>query len=245
MWMDKLRSISLLVFVLFFSSLKAQKQKVLNLPTLDDRPIYFGFSLGVNSMDFSFDYAQKDINNPIKLFPDVYRLQPGFQVNMVANLRIYKFLDFKILPGIAFGERRLYFIDDDKNPADYALQKINSSFIEMPLLLKYKAKRINNVKPYFILGINPRLDIASKKDYDEEQNIYIRLKPLDLYYELGFGIDSYLQFFKLSTEIKYSLGSKNLLVNDLDSNHPEYVISLDGLSSRIIMLTFYFEGGIF
>ena len=83
--------------------------------------------------------------------------------------------------------------------------------------------------------------MSAKKDYDEEKDIYIRLKPFDYYWELGFGVDSYLQYFKLSTELKLSIGFSDVLVHDYNTSHPQFVSSIDQLLSRIIMLSFHFE----
>ena len=55
-------------------------------------------------------------------------------------------------------------------------QVIESSFLEFPLLLKFKGDRLNNVRPYVIGGLNYRYDLAAKKEYDPDKQVYIRLK---------------------------------------------------------------------
>jgi hypothetical protein len=234
---------SIYILLLFFVALHVagQKPKAQNRPTHDDRPLYFGFNIGLNTMDFGIEHTNRQSNDSAKLYPDVYRLQPGFHVSVVSNLRLHDYFDLRFLPGISFGQRDILFLDQYFNEAQYASQKITSSFIELPLLLKYKGKRINNFRPYLVSGANMRIDLAAKKKYDEKENVFIRLKPIDYYFEIGFGLDSYMPFFKLSTEIRYCIGLKDILVKDFEVSKPEYVRSIEQMHSRLILLSFYFE----
>lgn len=228
----------LLTILLAGSVTLAQAPKVKNLTTHDDHALHFGFNVGLNTMDFGF---RQNLSDTARLNADLYQLQPGFHVSIVSNLRLGNYFDLRFLPGISFGQRDIEFLDFNADPIESSPQKISSSFIEFPLLLKYKAKRINNFRPYVIAGFNVRLDMSAKKDYSEEGENYIRLKPVDVYYELGFGFDSYLMYFKLSTELKLSIGLTDILVHDYNVSRPEFVTSIDKLYSRIVMLSFYFE----
>ena len=120
--------------------------------------------------------------------------------------------------------------------------KIESSMLDFPLLVKYKAKRINNYRPYLLAGGSVRYDLAAKKNFDEEQKEYVILKPLDVYFETGFGIDFYLPYFKFSTELKLSFGLLNVMNSSkISSTHPEYQRSLTKLNSNIVMFSLHFE----
>jgi len=99
-------------------------------------------------------------------------------------------------------------------------QSLESSFLEFPLLLKYKGERLNNVRPYVIGGFNYRYDLAGKKEFDDTKAIYLRIKRPDLYYELGAGLDFYLVYFKLSVELKMSNGFGDVLVKEAAPGHP-------------------------
>ena len=67
----------------------------------------------------------------------------------------------------------------------------------------------------------------------------------DLALEVGFGCDFYMPFFKLIPELKFCFGLTDLLVKDrrdlIDKNLLKYTQSLNKVSSRMIVLTFYFE----
>ena len=107
-------------------------------------------------------------------------------------------------------------------------------------MLKYKGARLNNVRPYIIGGINYRYDLAGKKEYDEDKQVYLRLKRSDLYYELGAGLDFYLPYFKLSVELKTSRGIRDVIVHET-AQYPEYVNAIEKMQSRIWVIAFHFE----
>ena len=119
--------------------------------------------------------------------------------------------------------------------------QLESNFLDFPLLIKYKSKRVNNYRPYFVAGTNVRYDLAARKDYEEDSDVYVRLKPFDVYFEIGFGVDFYLQYFKFSPELKLSVGMRNILVDDPAEGFPQYVNSIDRLNSYVVMLCFHFE----
>ena len=211
-----------------------QKQKPKNDSWYDDKPLHFGFSLGGNLMDFNIT---KSGISP--LLPEVTLLNPGINIQIVTNLKLHKYFDLRFLPGVAFGQRNIrYYLN--KTLYDER-QRIESSFLEFPLLLKYKGARLNNVRPYIIGGINYRYDLAGKKDYDVDKQVYLRLRRSDLYYEFGAGLDFYLPYFKLSVELKMSNGLRDVLVHDPASGYPEYVDAIKRMQSQIWILAFHFE----
>ena len=212
----------------------SQKQKPKNDSWYDDKPLHFGFSLGGNLMDFNIT---KSGISP--LLPEVTLLNPGINIQIITNLKLHKYFDLRFLPGVAFGQRNIrYYLDgtlyDER-------QRIESSFLEFPLLLKYKGARLNNVRPYIIGGINYRYDLAGKKDYDVDKQVYLRLRRSDLYYEFGAGLDFYLPYFKLSVELKMSNGLRDVLVHDPASGYPEYVDAIKKMHSQIWIIAFHFE----
>ncbi len=221
-------------FLISGASLLAQKEKVQNDPGYDFKPLHFGFTVGLNTMDFGI---ARSVEND--LIADVSRIRPGFQVSIVSDLRLADYYSLRFLPGISFGQRNLSFYNRDSMRVTD--MKIESSFLDFPLLLKYKSKRINNYRPYLIGGLNVRYDLAARKEFDVDSNVYVRLKPFDVYFEIGLGVDYYLRYFKFSTELKLSAGCLNVLVNDLSSGFPQYVRSINRLNSYIVMLNFHFE----
>jgi hypothetical protein len=230
--------ILLLVFVLLPIFAFGQIQKPKNSSTYDEKLIHFGFSLGFNTMDFKITPSQSHFAKD-SLNPSVSVLYPGINIQIVTNLRPSKYFDIRFLPGVSFGQRVVVYY---KNNVVYNnQQRLESSFLEFPLLLKFKGDRLNNVRPYIIGGLNFRYDLAGKKEFDDQKPIYIRIKRPDLYYEFGSGMDFYLPYFKLSIELKLSKGISDVLVKEAAPGHPEYYNAIEKMKSQIWVLAFHFE----
>ena len=103
---------TIIITIIFLLSLDvfAQKPKVQNDPTHDDKLLHFGFSLGFNTMDFQISLSETALNYYI--VADVAKLQPGFHVHALSNLRLGEYFDLRFLPGISFGgERHIEYVD--------------------------------------------------------------------------------------------------------------------------------------
>lgn len=228
----------LLIALISNSGLYAQKQKPKNKSWYDEKLLHFGFCLGFNTMDFNITPSQTSFNAD-SLLPEVSILNPGINIQIVTDLRPAKYLDIRFLPGVSFGQRFIRYYKDQE--IYNAGQRLESSFLEFPLLLKYKGERLNNVRPYVITGLNYRYDLAGKKEYDDEKPVYVRLKRSDLYYEAGAGMDFYLTYFKLSVELKMSNGLRNIIVREPAPGHPEFRNAIEKMKSQIWVLSFHFE----
>jgi hypothetical protein len=247
----------LLLLAFYPLLLQAQKEKVQRDPTHDDAWLHFGFSLGVNTMDFNIKSSPMAIDSGI--YTEVSTLRPGFHVHALSNLRITDNFDLRFTPGIAFGgvrEINYQLSDPTSNridPADNPV-KIESNFLEFPILIKYKSKRLNNFRPYLIGGINTRLDLAATKKTwgrSKKESNLVLLKPLDFYYEIGLGMDFYFEHdLKFAIEFKYSVGMTNVLRTSINK-HGDIIVPdaedaiftdvIDKLNSRMFMITLHFE----
>ena len=217
--------------------LSAQKAKPKNDSNYDERMLHFGFSMGLNTMDFNIKLSDEAIANNITA--ETVNLKPGINIQIVTDFRPSTYLDVRFLPGVSFGQRNINFYQDGVLINDG--QKLESSFLEFPLSLKYKGMRLNNSRPYIIGGLNFRYDLAGKKEYDDQQEIYLRLNRADLYYEAGAGIDIYLPYFKLTIEAKMSNGLRDILVHEPAPGYPQYANAIESMRSQIWVLSFHFE----
>lgn len=244
------------IFIFLSVGFTSMAQKILlkNLTTFDEKRIHFGFTLGINYTDLNFTHYKTLSDNPNfqpeivngkqltgaeSIRADIPTLTPGFTVGMVTNLRLSDSFDLRFLPGMSFGERKLaYNIPiQDINSGIVEYYSIKSTFLDFPLLLKYKSKRMNNQRPYLIAGGAYRIDISKTGQED-----LVRLKPFSASFEAGMGWDAYLQFFRLSTELKFSLGLDNVLDNGPKETQPQvYTNAFSRLSSNMFILSFHFE----
>ncbi|MCX7649034.1 MAG: PorT family protein [Flavobacteriales bacterium] len=218
--------------------------KPLNLPKLDRKPIHFGFLLGANAMPMGI----RPVANP-GMVDSVYRIelrpQGGFTMGLLGNVKIHEFINFRFLPSLSFGSRKfIYSIREtisDTSVAYYDVQKsVESTYLELPLLLRFKSARLNNVRVYVDTGIKYSFDLSSKAGTDDKGGNLLKLRRHDLSYDLGVGLDFYLQYFKFSPSLRVSWGFLNVKYPE---NHM-YSSSIERLYSRMVLLTFYFEGSL-
>ena len=144
---------------------QGQKMKPVNMiPVLWEKKIlHFGFSLGFNAMDFLITPSLANYQAD-SLYPEVSILNPGINIQIVSGYKPSENFEIRFLPGVSFGQRTVRYYKNEVLINDQ--QRVESSFLEFPLLLKYKGDRLNNVRPYLVGGLNYRYDLAGKKEYD-------------------------------------------------------------------------------
>jgi hypothetical protein len=230
--------LNILFLTIISNSVLAQLRPVpKNLPRYDNEKMHFGFTLGINSLDFNIKHNE-EVMFQDSLFVLHSNNQKGFNLGIVSNFRIGKFTDFRFIPTLVFGERNLiYYFSDTINEITTIKKTIESTLIDFPFYVKYKSERYNNFRTYVLFGVKYSLDIASQKNIVDVEQVVLKLNPNDLMGEIGFGMDFYLEFFKFSPQIKLSSGVLNLLNKD----NSVYTTSIKNLYTNGWMLSFTFE----
>ena len=125
----------------------SQKNKTSkNLSRYDHQKIHFGFTLGINELNFNMQKNSNTITND-SLRALHSRSQKGFNLGIVSNIRLSKYLDLRFVPALIFGERHLDygFIDSLDNYSN-EIKKIESTLLDFPVYIKYKSERYNNFR---------------------------------------------------------------------------------------------------
>lgn len=234
-----------LFFVLFFFILiqcsYAQlfsKERIKNIENFDKSFLTWGYFLGFNSYDFNFDYKEdlKDI---------LVEKTAGFNVGLIGNMRINDYLDLRFEPGLYISSRLLkydpsYFEGIDYNNSDLE-REVRSTYIHFPLLLKISTKRLNNFKPFIVGGFSTAVNLSSnQKNPNDNSNNEFRSITNNLYYEIGFGIDFYLYWFKFTPSIRGVFSLKDELVRDADPNSP-WTGNVYSMKTRALLINFTFQ----
>ena len=230
--------------LLFFFLLNVYSQssntKIINLQNFDQKKIHFGYFVGMNEYDYKLDY----VINPEKrtLISD----QAGINVGLIGDLKLRKNLNLRFEPGLYTNKSEIVFYDRQIIGKEFernsdTLRSIKSTYIHLPLLLKYSAKRLNNFKPYILGGLSTSFNLSSNQNSpDDNNNGVFRLKTNTFYYELGFGIDFYLPYFKFSPSIRGVFSLENELIPDSDQKSP-WTSNIDKMSARAIFINFSFH----
>lgn len=225
-----------LLLCVSFNSFGQRHKKPQNLPRYDFKKIHFGFTLGINSLNFNINKNNNFLNNDT-LLSMLSEDQKGFNLGIVSNLRLGKYTDLRFIPTLVFGERILNYSFNDQSNLPLQEKRIESTMIDFPFSLKYKSERYNNFRTYVMCGIKYSLDIASQSEIDDEGQELVKLNNHDIMIEGGFGIDFYLQYFKFSPQIKLSHGIINILTKDSTL----YTETIKNLKTSSWMISFTFE----
>ena len=234
--MNKYFSVLIILFFCFNGLCQKKGGKVENLQNFDKKKIHFGYFIGLNQYNFKIDYKK----NPNYTTQVEEKL--GLNIGLIGDLKINEHLNLRFEPGLHTNKGALKFNERSKfNQYSDTLRTIKSTYIHLPLLLKFSSKRIDNFRPYLIGGISASFNLSSNQNSPEDnKNNVFRLKTNTLYYELGFGIDFYLQYFKFSPSIRGLFSLKNELVPDNDVNSP-WTGHIDKLSTRGIFINLTFH----
>ena len=212
--------------------------KVLNRPYSDMRKWHLGFSVGLNSFDYSFHHNGFVTEEGQTWFMEQPDLSPGLCVTGLFNLRFNDYFSVRVTPGMYFGNRIVRF--KDTTNGDEGKQDIKSAYLVLPVDLKFSSQRMRNIRPYMVGGIMPVVDVLKKK------SDFLRTKPTDFMISVGFGCDLYLPYFKLIPELKFCFGLTDVLQHD----RPDLVDdpmrlgisnSVKRATSQMVVLSFYFE----
>lgn len=188
-------------------------------------------------MDFSIKPVE-NFNELDSVFVIESQPQWGFNIGIVSNLRLGQSFDLRFVPTLSFGDRILNYtvVENDTFKITRA-KKIESTFIDFPLMLKYKSQRLNNVRAYVTTGLCYSVDLASQAKKIDRKKDLVKLKQNDILYQFGVGFDFYFTEFKFATELKMAYGIRDLLVRD----NTVYTSSIKKLNSKIFQISFLFE----
>jgi len=233
-----------IVIILCAHNMSAQlftKERVINNENVDKKRLSWGYILGFNTYDYNFDYEATPEGEVPILEGDVeVQRSLGFNVGLLGNLRINDYLDLRLEPQVSFVRRDLTFPSPELEPSQQ-LREVTSTYVHIPLLLKISTKRINNFKPFVVGGVSTSIDLSSNEDNPDDNSVgQFRSTTNTNYYELGFGIDFYLPYFKFTPSIRGVFALSDELIRDNDPDSP-YTAAIDKLSSRGIFINFTFQ----
>lgn len=216
-------------------SMMAQAQThVPNMPEHDSKLYYFGITFGINYSSFRVNNTKSFAeNDTFKQVQPGYG--PGFNLGIMGNLRLTKFIDIRFIPSLVFAEKKLKLVDMNNEVRN---ENIESIYMQLPLQLKFKSDRIGNFRFYGMIGGKFDYDLASNAR-SRRQDELIRVSPIDLGAEVGIGFEFFYPNFIFAPEIKLSQGFINS--HYADSRIP-LSNTIDAMRTRMIVFSIHLQG---
>lgn len=240
--MKRFRLLPMILLACFAVAMHADARnfndRIMNRPYADMRRWHLGFSVGAYTSDLLFTHNGFVTDDGEEWRVEQPDYQPGFCVNGLFDLRLNNYFALRLSPGMYFGSRNVSM--REVNSGNMERQNIKSTFIVLPIDVKFAAQRYRNSRPYIVGGVMPVFDVTKKRT-----DIF-QLNASDIYLTVGLGCDFYLPYFKLNPEIKFCFGLSDVLVHerpDLEDDPVKfkYTQSLAKATSKMVVITFYFE----
>jgi hypothetical protein len=236
--MQRLFGTKTLVIVLLFVGKIASAQYAkgnYNYLDFNQKPYYFGITLGMNRADYRIFHSKEFIRNDS--FSRVLSLTgPGFNLGIISNLKIGEYFDIRFLPTLSFAERNIVY--SRVGSSLKVPRRFDAVFVELPFHARYKSAPYRDKRLFLITGVKYGFDVANDSRARQSAGL-IKIAATDFALEYGTGIQMYFPYFIFSPEIKISQGINNLLIfnRKLDQSNV-----LEKVKSRAFTISFHFEG---
>lgn len=231
----RLKQLIIITLALLLSLPSIAQRRNINMPEHDDKPYYFGLTFGLNFSQYRIKYSQSFVDQDTFLAIQP-KISPGFNLGLMGNLRLSKFVDIRLVPSLSFAEKRV--ITTFRSDTAKADRSIESIYVHLPLQLKFKSDRIGNFRFYGMVGTKFDYDLSSNAR-SRRTDEWIKVSPMDFGYELGVGFEFYYPNFIFSPEIKLSQGLSNQLYKD---NTVPLTNAIQTLNTRMFVISIHLEG---
>ncbi|WP_020604123.1 outer membrane beta-barrel protein [Spirosoma spitsbergense] len=228
-------SMGLLIGILVCSQASAQtsyKYVRKHLERYDDKTIHYGFFFAMPVTRFSVTYS------PAFLTADSARRiyspnRPAFRVGFVVNTFLDDRFDLRLTPSVSLFSREVQY---DYPGGTSKTETRESTWIDFPLLLKYKSERRNNSRMYLLAGGTFSIESnVRKKELTGASKL--STGTMDFAIEYGIGFEQFFEFFKFAPELRFSHG----LVNLYNPGTNAASVGISRLTSHSVTLYLNFE----
>ncbi len=165
----------------------------------------------------------------------------GFALGFLARFNVTDNLEIRTIPTLSFADRTISYQYRTQDLAPDKQMVVSTTQAEFPLELKLKSNRLGNFRAYVLGGVKYAYGIGNQSKQNEADLAPLERKLKNVRnfssYVAGFGCDIYLEYFKLSPEIKLSNSFGSVLYPE---NHP-YANPLDKLFLHNIVFSLFFE----
>jgi hypothetical protein len=206
----------------------------------DIRKMNLGFTMGlaVAGYDMTDQINQTDpATGWVLKSVDVVR-KPGIYLGLISSLKLSNNFDFRFLPSVSLEERDFIFhMDSTINLSPPIVRKkIETSNLNMPFLIKFKSNYYKRTRLFLQMGIQPSFNLSSNRKVKNDPDL-LKTQGFDVAYVASFGIDLYGERLKLSPEIRFTRGMRNLYVND----RTRFPFAISDLFSQLLVFNINFE----
>ncbi|TAE41420.1 MAG: PorT family protein [Runella slithyformis] len=197
----------------------------------ENKLVHYGFLFALPVTRFRFTHSDGFNADSTRLISAP--ATAGFRMGLVANLYLTDHWDLRVTPSVSLYDRVLeYQFTNGKSRRELR----EATWIELPILLKYKSKRRMNSRMYMIGGMTfgTETNVRRRSQPGSER---LNTKSYDVTLDYGFGFEKFLAYTKFSPEVRFSHG----LVNLFQGGDMPTSTSLRRLTTHTVTLYVMFE----
>jgi hypothetical protein len=209
----------------------AQGYKPKHQEHYEDKIIHYGFFFAAPTTHFSVTHS-----DAFMLRDSAARIygpnSTGFRVGFVVNTFINPRFDLRVTPAVSIYSRAVNY---DYPGGTKLVESRESTWIELPILLKYKSERRTNSRMYLLAGMTFGLETNVRRGAQGAGRLSTGTTDITLDY--GIGFEQFLEFVKFAPELRFSTGLVNVFqpTNNLTS------VGINRLTTNTITLYLNFE----
>ena len=230
----KKAAVAILILILSVNNSQAQRRDIVEYhQNWDEQVVFWGYYIGINKKDYKISYLTTTPNI-------VVTASAGFNVGLIGDLKLHNNISLRLEPGLSSNTKTLAFTHINGGEKD-SIREVNSTYLRIPLLLKFNTNRLNNIRPYLIGGVSYDYNFSSNQDNpDDNYEGEFRMKKNNFTYEIGAGIDIYLPYFIFSPSIRGVFAINDELIRDKNSNSP-WTGAVDYFGTRGVFINLAFH----
>ena len=226
-------------------------------PNHDDRPYYFGISVGLSNYYTSYrldsrflsgNAANQDPMSAIKISPINNTF---FNLGLVGTKKIGNNIYVRANPNFLISGNKTFRFNIKATKDSSQTFRTASTIIQLPIAIKIQSDRYNGfryadfMRHYLIVGGKFDFDVAGGNGGKISPNVAFStnkypsiLKSTDIGAEIGVGLSFFFRYATISPEVKFSYGFRDL--KKVSTSIP-LLSNLDKVSSNFVYFTIHIE----
>ena len=175
-----------------------------HLEYYDDKPIHYGILFAVPFTRFNIKHSN-DFLSPDSTFVISSPTNTAFRMGFIINAFLNDRFDLRTTPSVSLYSRNVKFNYPNQT---FKVEKRESTWIEVPLLVKYKSLRRVNSRMYMLAGMTFGFETNVKRNRGGGGG-QLSTKSSDVSIDYGIGYEQFFEFFKFAPELRFSHGLTN------------------------------------
>lgn len=176
-----------------------------HLEYYDDKPIHYGILFAMPTTRYKIQHNSNFMTSDTAVSIQAPR-NTAFRMGFIVNASLNERFDIRTTPSVSLYERQLKY----SYPSGIEkIEKRESTWIEFPLMLKYKSERRVNSRMYLVAGMSMAIETNVRRGRGGSAGT-LDTKSTDFTIDYGVGYEQFFEFFKFSPELRFSHGLGNI-----------------------------------